>query len=262
MIAIPLLVVFSLYFYGLKSFENLSFELCFILILSAIALCLGELLFMTALTLIPVSRAAPISSSYPFFSVIFAIFLLDEQPGFLTLLGTLVIVLGIVLIVQAKNNNGMHDPESNGFTLGMGEFLAISAAFFWALALNLTGMIIREPDVEVIPIVAFRLLVLFAMVFGVLIFHEIRNQTLLKKKDIFNRDATFLMIGGIVGWTVAISALFTSLDLVGASIAVPLSSIYPMIAALLGVIILKEKISRSQTSGIFIIIIGCILIVW
>ena len=81
-------------------------------------------------------------------------------------------------------------------------------------------------------------------------------------KSIFNHDAAFLMLGGIFGWTVAISALFTSLDLVGASIAVPLSSIYPMIAALLGVAVLHEKISFSQICGIFIIILGCIFIVW
>jgi len=215
---------------------------------------------MAALGFTPISRVVPISSSYPIFATIFAVLLLNEKPNALTILGTIGVVGGISLVVRygRASNNSYKSPDKS--TTG-GELLVLVAAVAWGLAIVLVGIILNEPGVEVIPIVCARLLILLAVYIFLTLLRERSNLSIPRKVDILDRGSLALGLGGIFGWVFGMTAMFISLDLIGASRAVPLSSVYPLIAVTLGVIFLQEKVCFEQLMGIVLIIFGCILII-
>lgn len=259
-VAIPFLIVGTLLFSDLGTFNHLTIELWLILIGSAVLLTVGDLLYMAGLEITPLSRAVPLSATYPIFSTGFAILLLNEDPSWLTICGTFVVVVGVSLVVrkQIANSNDLMAPSDRRY---LGEIMIVIAAIVWGLAVILTGVVLQEPGVEVLPIVTMRLLILLGAVFLLSIIQHREQLAIPTKEALLERGVLILGLGGIMGFTIGMTALFLSLELIGASQAVPLTSIYPMIAALLGVIFLKEKVRIEQLTGILLIIGGCILVI-
>ncbi|MFW9917182.1 MAG: EamA family transporter [Candidatus Thorarchaeota archaeon] len=258
--AIPFLIVGTLLFSDLDTFGHLTTELWLILIGSAILLTVGDLLYMAGLEITPLSRAVPLSATYPIFSTAFAILLLSENPSWLTIIGTFVVVAGVSLVVR-KQTTTSDDLAMASERRYPGEILVVLAAIAWGLAVILTGVVLQEPGVEVLPIVSMRLLILLAVVFLLSIIQHREQLTIPTKEALLERGALVLGLGGILGFAIGMPSLFISLELIGASQAVPLTSIYPMIAAVLGVIFLKEKVRIEQLTGILLIIGGCILVI-
>ncbi|MHA2497387.1 MAG: EamA family transporter [Candidatus Hodarchaeales archaeon] len=243
--AIPFLIVGTLLFSGLGTFNHLTIELWLILLGSAILLTVGDLLYMAGLEITPLSRAVPLSATYPIFSTGFAILLLSEDPSWLTIFGTFVVVVGVSLVVRKEitTSNDLVAPSERPY---LGEIVIVLAAIAWGLAVILTGVVLQEPGVEVLPIVTIRLLFLLGMVFLLSIIQHREQLAIPTKEALLERGALVLGLGGILGFAIGMPGLFLSLELIGASQAVPLTSIYPMIAALLGVIFLKEKVGMED----------------
>ncbi|MHA2298450.1 MAG: EamA family transporter [Candidatus Hodarchaeales archaeon] len=55
-------------------------------------------------------------------------------------------------------------------------------------------------------------------------------------------------------------SFFLSIDLIEASLATPISSINPLIAVIIGILVLKEKLNPIQAMGILLIVLGSITI--
>ena len=67
-------------------------------------------------------------------------------------------------------------------------------------------------------------------------------------------------IGGILSWGIGAISFFTSIELIGAARATPISSINPLFSVILGILVLKEKLKPLQAIGIMLIIFGSIFV--
>jgi DME family drug/metabolite transporter len=101
------------------------------------------------------------------------------------------------------------------------------------------------------------------MVFSWAIFDKYRLISLTDanlKESISKRDVLVFGLTGILSWGIGAVIFFSSIELIGASRATPISSINPIIAVILGVVFLKEKFSSLQGLGILLVCLGSIAI--
>lgn len=70
----------------------------------------------------------------------------------------------------------------------------------------------------------------------------------------------FFALSGIMAGFLAMFTYYSALKLEPASKIVPLASTYPLIAAILGFIILKEKVSLERVVGVVLIVSGIYLV--
>jgi transporter family protein len=131
-------------------------------------------------------------------------------------------------------------------------------AFMWAiLAACIWGVV---PLLEKIGLSKVDALAgLFYRCIGVLIGWIILSTLILKPNQIKSvdlRSALWLILGGFLASIVAQLAFYQGLKVGEISRVVPISGIYPLIAFILGVVILGEVFSWVKLSGIILIILG------
>ncbi|MHA2369028.1 MAG: DMT family transporter [Candidatus Hodarchaeales archaeon] len=258
--AIPFLLVATLLFSDLTTLDNLTMIFWIILIVSAILMCVGDLIYMFVLEFAPISHVIPLAAAYPIFVTTFAIILLNEQPSLLTLIGTFCVIAGVSFvagnIVHCDNENHLSGRVRKGSGL-----LALIAAAIWGLAIILVGLVFKETNVEIFPIVLFRLSIVLVILAVFSAIQKRSHLTRLNKRFRLDRGTYFLGLAGIMFFVIGQATFYTSIKMIGASQAVPLSSISPMIATILGIIFLNERVSLKQLFGICLIIAGSTLIV-
>jgi transporter family protein len=142
-----------------------------------------------------------------------------------------------------------------------GILLSFISAIFWGGTIFFTRLILLDPDVEVISMMAVRngLMVAVAAVL-VLVRAIIMKRNILKEMFPWKKETGILAVGGAVSWCGGGIQFFTAVRLIGAGISTPLSSISPFIVMLLSILFLKEKITLPQILGIFLIVTGSIVL--
>jgi len=67
-------------------------------------------------------------------------------------------------------------------------------------------------------------------------------------------------IGGILSWGIGAISFFTSIEMIGAARATPISSINPLVSVIIGILVLEEKLKPLQAIGIMLIIFGSVFV--
>jgi len=217
-----------------------------------VGLCLGDTMFLLSLALIGVSKAVPLVNVYPMFTTFFAILFLDEPFTSLLLLGTVLIIVGIWLI--SPERSGSSDVTRS--ILFKGVFVALSTALVWSVSI-----IFMNQALEFSQMAAFdsALVVNAARMSGTtLLFLALSplidrrfHFTKLKRKTWIT-----LALGGIVGLIFGWVLLAVSLSYTEASRAVPISSVSPLFATLVGAFFLREKVTVKIFVGSILIVLG------
>jgi len=209
-----------------------------------VGLCLGDTMYMLSLSLIGVSKAVPVTCTYPLFTMLFAALFLNEQITLFLLFGALLIVVGIQLISQEKRRSNL----KRGVTF-KGVLIALATAIVWGVSITLMNIALEFSES------AFAVNVVRMLVTTILL---LALSPLIDRKFSFTRLKTrtwiILALGGIValglGWTL----LAISLLHIQSSRAVPISSVSPLFATFLGAVFLKEKVTlRVFVGSIFIV---------
>jgi len=84
-----------------------------------------------------------------------------------------------------------------------------------------------------------------------------------KLKEAFNVDVksmAFFAASGIVAGLLGVFTYYSALKVGNASRIVPLASVYPMIAFILGVLILKENFTFTKLLGTLFVVLGVFLL--
>lgn len=79
-------------------------------------------------------------------------------------------------------------------------------------------------------------------------------------KAIKNKNAKFIVMGGILGGPIGMTAYYEAIRHIGAPTTAIISSMYPAFGALLATIILKEKVAKRAWFGILIMIAGIVVL--
>ena len=74
-----------------------------------------------------------------------------------------------------------------------------------------------------------------------------------------SRDALFCMLGALLGGPLAMTCYLLSISNVGVAVTTTVTASYPLLGALLSVIVLKERVSRRTWIGLSVCLVGVVL---
>lgn len=217
-----------------------------------IGLCLGDTMYMSSLELIGVSKAVPITCTYPLFTMLLEIFFLGGKVTPFLLLGAISIVVGIWLISRRK------DKSSNMVrgALLKGVSVALFTAVVWSVSIILMD---NAQKLSELPVADAALIVnsvrLFATTSVFLALSPLIEPHF-RFTRIDRRTWTILALGGIVALGLGWFLLTVSLSYIQPSRAVPISSISPFFAILFGALLLKEKVTVKIFTGSVMVVLG------
>jgi DME family drug/metabolite transporter len=214
-----------------------------------IGMALGDTLHIKAMTLIGVSRALPISSTYPILTALLAVIWLDE-PVTPRILGGIVLVVGGVYLVAFPRVGSVIErvPAS-----GRGITLALIAACCWAVSTATVKPALSLVD----PLVANGVRLPAAML--VLQLLSWRSEGLGSPFRFGRRAGLMLAVAGLISGLSGALWLLGVRD-AGAAKAAALSSTAPIFAAPLAALFLGEKLSRQVGLGTLLTVAGIWLV--
>ncbi len=222
-----------------------------------IGLGVGDTFYMLSLKSVGVSRAVPLASSYPLFSLIWATFLLGQPLTAAAVGGALLILAGIWLLSREKTNPT--NPKTGKWVLG-GVAAALATAVFWSISISLMDAALTAPAASSFDanyaIVTLRTasLAMFLLLLSPILDKE---RGFLK---VNRRTALELCIGGLVANAVGWFLMnYSFLNIVEAQ-AVPISSTTPLFSALAGFLLFREKATWNRVLGAVVVVAGVILI--
>ncbi|UCE29287.1 MAG: DMT family transporter [Candidatus Bathyarchaeota archaeon] len=218
----------------------------------AIGLCVGDTLYMLSLKLVGVSRAVPITCTYPLFTMLFASLFFGEQITLFVLLSAVLIVAGIWLISQETGKSvGM---ERN--VLFKGIIVGFVTAVVWAVSITFMDEALMLSDLALLDAaLVVNTVRLSATTLSLLAISPLfeRKFGFLKLK---RRTWVILALGGIVALGLGWVLLAVSLLDIPASHAVPISSVSPLFATMFGSFLLKERVTTRIFVGSVFIVLG------
>lgn len=217
-----------------------------------IGLGLGDTLYLLSLKTLGVSRAVPITCTYPLFNLVWAYLLADETITIQVAAGSAIIVAGIWLLSMEKTN------ETAGKNDLKGVSLALLTAIAWSISISMINLALKNDQgleqayaVNTLRLVAIAvLLILYSLVGG-------KGLSSLK---VGWRDVALLLSGGVIaiglGWfLLAFSFLF-----IPESQAVPISSTTPLFSTLASAAFLREKVTAKIGLGSLMVVTGIFMV--
>lgn len=209
-------------------------------------------MFMLSLELIGVSKTVPIVSVYPMFTTFFAVLFFNEPFTSLLLLGTVLIIVGICLVSPERASSS----DVTSGVLFKGVFISLSTALVWSLSIIFMNQALEFSQMAasdsafVVNTARMAASTLLFLALSPFIDRRFRFMKLKRKTWII------LALGGIVGLVFGWVLLAISLSYTEASRAVPISSVSPLFATLIGALFLKEKATVRIFAGAVLIVLG------
>lgn len=222
-----------------------------------VGLGLGDTLYMIGLKSIGVARAVPLASTYPLFSLLWAV-LLGEMVTVAALAGTIVILLGIWFLSREKLENAAHVQGKLEVT---GVTVCLLTAVAWSVSIAMMDFAVTTPGIVSAldanyAIVTVRITGM-ALVMLALAPLADKEHGFLKLPW---RAVVMLCVGGLVanglGWLLMNYSLLN----IAESQAVPISSTTPLFSAMAGFAFFREKMTRDSVLGAVLVVVGTVLI--
>lgn len=214
-----------------------------------LGLFIGDILYFEALSKIAVSLAAPLSSTYPLYTVVFAYLLVKEPVGWGVAVGAVVIVAGTWLVSSTQNiAQGAEKPSTRGV------LTLLAAAPLWGLSMVIFKVAIESNNI--IQVSALRMLLVSPMLLAAIVASG-RGRHL---RELCTKDIAILSVAGVLALGVGGILLLLSLTLTEASKTAPLSSTSPLFTVVLALALLKEKVTTRLLTGTGLIILGVCLV--
>lgn len=241
---------------GFADWHLLTFSRLLLLIVPGIlGGVFGDALYVYSLKTIGISRAFPISNTYPLFTVALSALILRERITWLMLAGMVLVLVGVYLVARPRGR-AVDEPDSiTRPALVRGILFALGTAVIWGgsavvLTYGLQGIDSAMANTVRVPAVALIALLVAA-----------RRGNLSEVKSMSKSTWWLLILAGALGWGVG-SWFFTSaLQLAGASRTTIIGAAAPLFAVPLSMVFLHEKPGRLTLLGTFLTVLGIALIV-
>lgn len=235
---------------------DLSTEAIIVACISGIiGLGFGDTLYMKSLKLAGVSRAVPITCTYPLFNLVWATFLAGETVTMPIILGALAIVFGVWLLSRdGKANTNAIERR----TLIIGVVFALLTAISWSISITMINVAVKETP-DLMHALAINLIRTMAIAVSLLALAPIidREYGFLK---IGKKTFATLAFGGLIALGLGWFFLTYSFTQTTEARAVPISSTTPLFSTLSAIIFLHEKVTVRDAAGSIIIVAGIFLI--
>lgn len=220
-------------------------SLIIVIFATLIGFGLGDTSLFKSITLIGVSKSYTIAYTFPLFTMFFAIIFLGESFLIKYLIGTIIIIFGIINAFYKKSIN--HNKENN-----FGLLAAFITAISWSIAAILITIGIK--NISIITANTIR----FPLLFGFLIF---LTRPWTKKRAFSKKNLYLIAISGILSMALGGIIFLYSIKMIGISRATSLTASSPVWAILLSKPLLKEKISIRILMSALMVIVGTYLLI-
>ena len=227
------------------------FPLAFSMILGIV---IGDAMYFLSQERIGVSRAFPISMSYPLMVYALTAYFLGEPVIPQRVLGAFVVVAGVGLVARtAKKESSEESPRWGSHGMRIGLALAFLTLIAWAVSdaifqFGLIGVGAAEANY-------FRTLFASVALVPFFLFSLRNNRALPGRKTIIYATMT-----GLVGMSFAILAGSYAVKFLGATVASIIIASGPALTLPLSVVFLGEVANRSVLVGTLLTIIGIVLV--
>ena len=255
--AVLMLVLVALGLTG--ALGRLPTEVVIVVVASGVVgLGIGDTLYMVGLKSIGVARAVPLASTYPLFSLLWATMLLNQPVTFAAIVGTVVILLGILLLRREHANSAVHAQGKFELT---GVAMSLLTAVAWSVSITMMDFAVTTPGVmngldANYAVVTLRIAGIALVMLAIAPLLD-RGRGFLKLRW---NTVLLLCVGGLVanglGWLLMNYSLLNIVE----SQAIPISSTTPLFSALTGFAFFGERLTVDNILGATLVVVGVILI--
>ena len=217
---------------------------------------IGDSLYFASLRLLGASLSVPISSSvYPLLTFLIAALWLGESVSLQVLLGTALIIAGIVLLLQRRDgvHSGALDSSARPRLTGRRKGLALVGAATIFYALSTTWL--RAGSGNLGPVAAG---VLRMGATAAFLLPAARQS---EERPAAARDLLAAAVAGVLGMGIGGLFYIAAVEQVGAGRTAILTSTMPLFSLPLAVLFLSERLTRRVALGTAVCILGIALIV-
>lgn len=252
--AVGLLIIVPLVFItgSLADYQQLTaLNLLFLTASVILGGVVGDALYISSLKSLGVSRAFPITNSYPVFTVVFSVLLLGEHITAFTLAGMALVLLGVYLVARPRGRVqtaplDILPPQQ----LIRGVSLALITSILWGLSSTLVALGLQGANSFVANSVRVPVVVLLSLAIAA------QRGQLPMVRCIDRMMLRCLLVCGLLGWGVSSSLYVAAIQLAGASRTAIVGCTAPLFAVPLSMIFLKERPGRYVALGTMLTVLG------
>jgi DME family drug/metabolite transporter len=218
---------------------------------TVVGLVVGDLLYFQSMKTIGLSRAMPISTTYPFFTLAFSVLFLDEQFDWIVVLGAVLIAVGAYLLAvpqDVQKDEGDDRSRQRIDLVGVG--LAFVAAVCWAASTVMVRAGLSEVDVAVANSVRLSILLVSLLV---LLPRQGNHVAQVKSYGLSTLAVVFL--AGILGMGLGTFTFLAAVKHAGAARTSILTASTPLFGLPFS-LLLKEKLSARTFVGTVMTVLG------
>ena len=216
----------------------------------------GSVLYLRSLKLLGVSRAFPISNSYPLFTVFFSFLLLHETVKWTVIPGTLLVLSGVYLVSRPHRHAA--EPDSHAVPpagVVAGVLSALSASVLWGCSTVVFSLGLEGTNAHIAN--SIRIPVMATVSLGIA---ALRKETR-AVPSIDLKTAVLLALSGLLGWGAGASLYALSVQQAGASKTAIIAATAPLFAMPLSIIFFRERPNRLTIVGTVLAILGIVFVV-
>lgn len=212
---------------------------------------IGALAYFKGLSIGPVSLVSPMSSAYPFVTVLLAVAVFDGRLSVLQLTAIMLVLTGIFIVTE------LIPVLRKRKIISRGPILGIAAALCWGV-----GYALVAQAIEVLGWQNATLIELGAMLFAFLVcIPLIDRQAVTTPRIIAGLRSRDIWIAGVVALGAATSFnIGLAHDVTSGAIVATISSFYPILTVLLALRHFDEHVPAIQLGGALVSIAGVILL--
>ena len=204
-----------------------------------IGIVVGDTLYLVSLREIGVSRAMPLSGSFPVATLFFERLLLGTPLEAEVLSGSVLVAAGVVLLARGR----VHDPQAPmAGSLRLGLLCALAASLLWGFAVTLL-----KPALEHLTQIqanAVRMPLVSLLLYVVVVRRTPQRLTALGL-----RTWLLVSITGLLGMGLGAYLFLTAVTAIGPARAVTLTSVSPVFGLALAALFLRERVDRTVLLG-------------
>jgi drug/metabolite transporter (DMT)-like permease len=247
------------YMFGILASGSLTFTVpqqsLFPLILSmVVGVILGDTMYYYSQERIGVARAFPIAMSYPLLVYFLTAVYLDEPVIPQRIIGAIIIVIGVILIARAEQDEIKKNKRWSADDIRIGIILAVLVFFCWAAGdvifqFGLTG------DVGPAEANFYRIFAASLLLVPIFLLTAKRERIIPNK-----RVSVYALLTGLIAVGFSFITYSFAVGYVGATVTALIVASAPMFTAPLSAIYLDEDVNRNVAIGTILTIIGVLLV--
>jgi drug/metabolite transporter (DMT)-like permease len=232
---------------------------------------LGDTMYLYSQKILGPAKALAITTTTPFFTMMFSIFFLEYSITFPVIFSGILIALGVIIITKSESKLQNHNLENKSSqsirkkiskTL-IGVIIALATAISWAVGIALSDYSINQVD-QILNLgilstmIAMMVRFLFASFsLSILVMIE-KGKTPIPK----NRYTWYiLIISALLSYSLGSIFFGEAVHIIGGTFMSLISTALPLFTIPFSYIINREKISKKEFLGILLTLIGITLLI-